>query len=313
MKSLRLALISLFCLLAGGIAQAADTVNVYTIWPENYARPMFQEFEKATGIKVRAFPGSDPTKVKAMVETGNVEWDMAQLSRGSIMNLMKNGDYFERIDYSIVDKSKVTPGFAYKYGVCNYMFSTVQAWDSSKIKEKPTLADFFDFKKYPGKRLMRKDSQAMYELALMADGVPMDKLYPLDVDRAFKKLEEIKPPSKHRVHIVGLTNEMDAWMGCTDIIVSKPGGLTTSETLARGLAMVVVNPIPGQESRNSDYLLENGAAVKANHPSALSYKLEMLLKNPERLKHMQAASKAIGRPRAAYDIVEHSIKLAGIR
>lgn len=127
------------------------------------------------------------------------------------------------------------------------------------------------------------------------------------------KLEEIKPPGRHRVHIIGLTNEMDAWMGCADIIVSKPGGLTTSETLARGLAMVVVNPIPGQESRNSDYLLENGAAVKANHPSALSYKLEMLLKNPTRLKQTQAASKAIGKPRAAYDIVEHSIKLAGIR
>ena len=60
------------------------------------------------------------------------------------------------------------------------------------MKEKPTLADFFDFKKYPGKRLMRKDSQAMYEMALMADGVPKDKLYPLDVPRALKKIAAIK-------------------------------------------------------------------------------------------------------------------------
>jgi len=67
----------------------------------------------------------------------------------------------------------VTPGFAYKYGVCNYMFSTVQAWDTNQGEgESRTLADFFDFKKYPGKRLMRKDSQAMYELALMATACP---------------------------------------------------------------------------------------------------------------------------------------------
>ena len=58
----------------------------------------FEPFEKLSGIKVRAFPGADPTKVKAMVDTKNVEWDMAQLSRGSIMNLQKTGDYFEKID-----------------------------------------------------------------------------------------------------------------------------------------------------------------------------------------------------------------------
>ena len=70
---------------------------------EAQQRAYFEPFEKLSGIKVRAFPGSDPTKVKAMVETGNVEWDMAQLSRGSIMNLQKRGDYFEKIDYDIVD------------------------------------------------------------------------------------------------------------------------------------------------------------------------------------------------------------------
>jgi len=70
---------------------------------ETQIKAYFEPFEKISGIKVRYFPGSDPTKVKAMVETGNVEWDMAQLSRGSIMNLQKRGDYFEKIDYDIVD------------------------------------------------------------------------------------------------------------------------------------------------------------------------------------------------------------------
>ena len=75
----------------------------------------FEPFEKISGIKVRAFPGSDPTKIKAMVETGNVEWDMAQLSRGSIMNLQKRGDYFEKIDYDIVDAG-VDPAYRFEYG-----------------------------------------------------------------------------------------------------------------------------------------------------------------------------------------------------
>ena len=76
-------------------------------------------------------------------------------------------------------------------------------------------------------------------------------------------------------------------MGCADLIVSKPGGLTTSEILARGVPMVIVNPIPGQESRNSDYLLENGAAVKVNHACVLSAKVTQLLKEPERLASPQ--------------------------
>lgn len=149
-------------------------------------------YEKKTGGKM-VIDGSGPSngKIKTMVQARNVTWDVVDSGLGGTGELGPLG-LLEEIDYSVVDKSKVTAGFAYKYGVCNYMFSTVQAWDSSKIKEKPTLADFFDFKKFPGKRLMRKDSQAMYELALMADGVPKDKLYPLDTARALKKIAAIK-------------------------------------------------------------------------------------------------------------------------
>ncbi len=85
-------------------------------------------------------------------------------------------------------------------------------------------------------------------------------------------------------------------MGCADLVVSKPGGLTTSEILARGVPMVVVNPIPGQESRNSDYLLENGAAVKANHPSLLGPKVSQLLTDPPRLARMREAARSLGHP-----------------
>lgn len=124
-------------------------------------------------------------------------------------------------------------------------------------------------------------------------------------------LEKLPKPDRHRVKIIGLTREIDQLMGCADIVVSKPGGLTTSEILARGAAMVVVNPIPGQESRNSDYLLENGAAVKVNHACVLSAKVTQLLKEPERLASLRAAAKKLGHPQAAFDVARQSLAVIG--
>ena len=103
---------------------------------------------------------------------------------------------------------------------------------------------------------------------------------------------------------LGYTEQMDEYMAASDVLVGKPGGLTSSEALARGLAFVIVNPIPGQEERNSDHLLEQGVAIRANNISTLSFKLGRLLDDPERLARMQAAALKLARPRAAFDIVE---------
>ncbi len=124
------------------------------------------------------------------------------------------------------------------------------------------------------------------------------------------QLERCPVPSRHRSKILGYTDQMDELMCAADIVVSKPGGLTTSEILARGAALLVVNPIPGQESRNSDYLLENGAAVKANSTATLAYKLNMLLADPARLATLKANAARLGRPRAAYDVAQCAIDFA---
>jgi processive 1,2-diacylglycerol beta-glucosyltransferase len=109
---------------------------------------------------------------------------------------------------------------------------------------------------------------------------------------------------------LGFTDKIDELMCAADIIVSKPGGLTTSEILARGAALLIVNPIPGQESRNSDYLLENGAAVKANSSATLAHKLNMLLSNADRLAKIRSNAAQLGRPRAAYDVAQCAFELA---
>lgn len=126
-------------------------------------------------------------------------------------------------------------------------------------------------------------------------------------EAAKQQLEQIAIPERHRAKILGFTDQIDELMAVADIVVSKPGGLTTSEILARGAAMAVVNPIPGQESRNSDFLLENGAAVKINNLATLAHKLTPLLEDPSRLARLKENSRRLGKPQAAFDIARRAL------
>jgi processive 1,2-diacylglycerol beta-glucosyltransferase len=105
------------------------------------------------------------------------------------------------------------------------------------------------------------------------------------------------------VRVLGYTTEMHLWMAAADIFIGKPGGLTTSETLAVGLPMIVVAPIPGQEERNSDHLLELGIALRCNEFTTLPYKLGLLLDDPARLELMRTQARKYGHPDAAQVIV----------
>jgi processive 1,2-diacylglycerol beta-glucosyltransferase len=127
-----------------------------------------------------------------------------------------------------------------------------------------------------------------------------------------EELEKIAVPGRHRARIFGFTEQIDQLMAVADVVVSKPGGLTTSEVLARGAAMAVVNPIPGQESRNSDFLLENGAAIKINNLATLTHKLGLLLNDPSRLAGLKANAKRLGRPQAAAEICRLALRLTGL-
>jgi processive 1,2-diacylglycerol beta-glucosyltransferase len=102
-------------------------------------------------------------------------------------------------------------------------------------------------------------------------------------------------------------------MACCDLAITKPGGLTTSECLAVGLPMIVNAPIPGQEERNADYLLEQGAAWKAIDAVALSWRITQLQAQPARLAAMAANARAIGRPHAARDVVDTVLALLDSR
>ncbi len=102
---------------------------------------------------------------------------------------------------------------------------------------------------------------------------------------------------------VGFTMCMELYMAAADIVITKPGGLTTSEALAAGVPLCIINPLPGQEERNSDHLLEAGAAIRCNNLPTLPHKIQQLINNPDRLAQLAANARAMGRPLAGQTIV----------
>ncbi|MGU7773442.1 MGDG synthase family glycosyltransferase [Burkholderia sp. MR1-5-21] len=107
----------------------------------------------------------------------------------------------------------------------------------------------------------------------------------------------------------GFTHHVERLMACADLVITKPGGLTTSECLAMQLPMIVNSPIPGQEERNADFLLEQGVALKAIDDDALVYRIRALLQAPERLADMRRRLVPLGRPHAGRFVLDRVLGL----
>ena len=159
-----------------------------------------EPFEKATGIKIVGVEyNGEQAKIKAMVETKNVTWDVVEVESPDVTRGCDEG-LFEKLDYSkIGNKADFAPAAVHECGIGVFIWSTVMAYNADKIKTPPTTwADFWDTKKFPGKRGMRKGARYNLEFALMADGVAVKDVYKVlatkdGADRAFKKMTELKP------------------------------------------------------------------------------------------------------------------------
>jgi processive 1,2-diacylglycerol beta-glucosyltransferase len=112
---------------------------------------------------------------------------------------------------------------------------------------------------------------------------------------------------KHPTRVLGYASNMHELMSISDLIITKPGGLTTSEALAMGKPLFIINPIPGQEAANSDFLLERGAAAKVNRVEDLPYRLENLL-GTKKLTDMARAARALGHPDAAAAVCKEVVR-----
>ncbi len=159
----------------------------------------FEPYEKATGNKIVGVEyNGEQAKIKAMVESKNVTWDVVEVESPDVTRGCDEG-LFEKMDYSKIGaKADFTPAAVHECGIGTFVWSTVMAYNADKIKNAPTTwADFWDVKKYPGKRGMRKGARYNLEFALMADGVAPADVYKVlatkdGAERAFKKMTELK-------------------------------------------------------------------------------------------------------------------------
>ena len=160
----------------------------------------YQPFEKQSGTKVSAIEYNGETaKIKAMVEAKHVNWDVVEVESGDLGRGCDEGLY-EKLDWSkIAKKSDLIPESPSTCGVGFFVWSTALAYNADKLKAAPAgWVDFWNVSKFPGKRGMRKGARGNLEFALMADGVAPKDVYKVlatkeGQDRAFKKLDQLKP------------------------------------------------------------------------------------------------------------------------
>lgn len=157
---------------------------------------MYEPFTKLTGIEVVEQSNSTITRVKAQVDAGNIEWDVATLGRSNFMALQAQGDYAEEIDYSYIDAPGLPEQYKQKHSVTYFLLATVMTYRTDAFDTAPVgWKDFWDAENFPGPRnYMAGNAGLGVQLfpALIADGVPLDQLYPFDIPRAFASLDKIK-------------------------------------------------------------------------------------------------------------------------
>ena len=186
----------------GSEAAAQDNTLYVNTWGGSWTDAQkvayFTPFTAKTGIQIKTVEPVSLAKMKAQVQNGTYDWDITSL--GSIdFNQAVNEGLVEPIDYTVFNKNNVPASTIHRNaGVNSVVLGTCLVYRKDKFPNggPQSWADYWDVKKFPGNRAMYNYPQAVIPFALLADGVPKDKLFPLDLDRAFKKLDQIKPHIK---------------------------------------------------------------------------------------------------------------------
>jgi putative spermidine/putrescine transport system substrate-binding protein len=161
---------------------------------------IFKPFEKETGIHVVETTGPSFAKIKTMVSAGNAEFDVGEVTPSDYLSAVRE-NLLEKLDYSKIHPSilsEIDKQFILDYGLGVMLYTKVLAYNTTKFppgKHPKTWAEMWDVKTYPGPRVVEAGDYVVppIEYALLADGVPKDKLYPLDLDRAYKSLAKLRP------------------------------------------------------------------------------------------------------------------------
>lgn len=180
-----------FFLIAGAASAAEVVVSSYGgTFQDAQTKAFFEPYNKASGVKVTGTTGSAYAKVKAMVESGNVTWDVVSAESSAHANEVKD-NLLEPLDYNVIKAEGIPAELRTKYGVGYITFGMNLAWDKAKFTNGLTPAQFFD-PSVKGRRAVPLEPEYTLEFALLADGVKAANLYPLDVDRALKVIDRVK-------------------------------------------------------------------------------------------------------------------------
>lgn len=205
-------------------ASAADPAKVVVAsyggsFQEAQTKAFFDPYAKATGTKVIGTTGTGHPKVKAMVTSGNVTWDVISADAAAFENEVKD-DLLQPLDYSVINADGIPPRLRTKYGIGYMKFAQNLAWNKKKFPQGLTPAQFFD-PAVKARRVMLALPYYNLEFALLADGVKPTELYPLDVARGLKVIDRVKD------QIVGFKSPSDVQaliqQGEVDIAFA-PGG-----------------------------------------------------------------------------------------
>jgi putative spermidine/putrescine transport system substrate-binding protein len=173
-------------------------VNSYGgVWESSWRKAFFDPFTAASGITIKTVPGVSFAKLKAEVQTGNYQYDESNLGDSEYAQAAQEG-LLERLDKGAANAAQLPPSLVREFGIVSYSLGTNIVYRKDKFPNggPQNWADFWDVKKFPGPRCLFERSFTYLAFALLADGVPRDKLYPMDIDRAFRKMDEIKPHIK---------------------------------------------------------------------------------------------------------------------
>jgi putative spermidine/putrescine transport system substrate-binding protein len=181
-------------------ALAAEKISYVTsggVYLENIKKAFLEPIGKKLDVEWTIETSDNDTQVRVQVASNNVTYDIVEFG-ASVCALGASQGLYEKLDYSVINNKDLAPGSFSDYYVGSTVFSIVLAWNSKTVGANPpqSWADFWNTEKFPGNRSLRKTARAMLEAALMADGVQPEKVYPIDMDRAFASLRKIKSKIK---------------------------------------------------------------------------------------------------------------------
>ncbi|MBM3890264.1 MAG: hypothetical protein FJ388_14210, partial [Verrucomicrobia bacterium] len=182
--------------------------------------------------------------------------------------------------------------------------------------DRATLCDTLGLRRDTTKLLIMGGSQGMgpmHTILKRLDKIrrPLEFIIVCGINERMRaRLEELRPRLRHPTHVYGFAQNIPELMSIADLLVTKPGGMTTSEALVKRLPMIIINPIPGQEKRNTEFLLDAQVAVQAETAYELPPLVEQLVSRPDKLAVMRARCEPLRRPNAAQDIAAAMLRLA---